>query len=71
MADIVIVFMNSARKKRAKRTEEYSVWNPPTSSCSPSTRSKGGRFTSAVTAMKKMAKGTTPSRRTFQLGMKP
>ena len=44
MADIVTVFMNSARKKRAKRIDEYSVLKPPTSSCSASTRSNGGRF---------------------------
>ena len=48
MADMVIVFMNSARKNRAKRIELYSVWKPPTSSCSASTRSNGGRFSSAV-----------------------
>ena len=42
MADIVTVFMNSARKKSAKRIELYSVWKPPTSSCSASTRSNGG-----------------------------
>ena len=29
-ADIVIVFMNSARKNSAKRIDEYSVWKPPT-----------------------------------------
>ncbi len=45
---IVTVFMNSARKNRAKRMLEYSVLNPPTSSCSASTRSNGGRFNSAV-----------------------
>ena len=44
IADIVIVFMNSARKNRAKRIELYSVLKPPTSSCSASTRSNGGRF---------------------------
>ena len=43
MADMVITFMNSARKNRAKRIDEYSVWNPPTSSDSASVRSKGGR----------------------------
>ena len=40
--------MNSARKKIAKRIPLYSVWNPPTSSCSASTRSKGGWFVSAI-----------------------
>ena len=71
MADIVTVFMNSARKKRAKRIEEYSVWKPPTSSCSASTRSNGGRFSSAVPAITKMTNGTTPVTTTFQRGMTP
>ena len=65
MADMVMVFMNSARKNRANRIEEYSVTKPPTSSESASTRSKGGRLVSAMMAMKKMRKGTTPSRMTF------
>ena len=65
MADMVMVFMNSARKNRAKRIDEYSVWKPPTSSWSASTRSKGGRFVSAMTAMKKIRNGTTASRMTF------
>ena len=65
-ADIVIVFMNSARKNSAKRIDEYSVWNPPPSSDSPSERSKGGRFSSAVEAMKKMMNGMKPSLITFQ-----
>src|ERR1700679_1707598 len=65
MADMVMVFMNSARKNRANRMDEYSVTNPPTSSESASTRSKGGRLVSATTAMKKMRKGTTATRMTF------
>ncbi len=65
-ADMVIVFMNSARKNKAKRIEEYSVWKPPTSSCSASAKSKGGRFSSAVMAMKNKRNGTTPRRMTFQ-----
>ena len=48
IADMVIEFMNSARKNRAKRIELYSVLKPPTSSCSASTRSNGGRLSSAV-----------------------
>ena len=71
IADIVTVFMNSARKNSAKRIEEYSVWNPPTSSCSASTRSKGGRLSSAVPAITKMMKGTTPVTTTFQCGTIP
>src|SRR5262245_24380271 len=47
IADIVMTFMNSARKKIAKRIPVYSVLKPPTSSCSASTKSKGGWFTSA------------------------
>jgi len=50
--------MNSARKKIAKRMPEYSVWNPPTSSCSASTRSNGGWFVSATAATTKMTNAT-------------
>ena len=58
IADIVMRFMNSARKKMPKRMPVYSVWNPPTSSCSASTRSNGGWFVSAIAAMRKMTKAT-------------
>src|SRR5882724_10292430 len=58
IADIVITFMNSARKKIAKRMPVYSVLNPPTSSWSASTRSKGGWFVSAVAAMRKITNAT-------------
>ena len=71
IADIVIVFMNSARKKRAKRIELYSVWKPPTSSCSASTRSNGGRLSSAVPAIRKITNGTTPVTIRFQRGIRP
>ena len=54
IADIVMRFMNSARKKIANRMPVYSVWNPPTSSCSASTRSNGGWFVSAIAAIRKM-----------------
>ena len=40
------------------RIEEYSVWKPPTSSCSASAKSNGGRLSSAVAAMQKMTNGT-------------
>ena len=60
MALIVIVFMNSARKNSANRMLEYSVLNPPTSSCSASTRSNGGRLSSAVAAMTNTKNGTKP-----------
>ena len=66
MADMVTVFMNSASWNTAKRIDEYSVWNPPTSSCSASTRSNGGRFSSAVAPTTKMKKGTNPRRTMFQ-----
>ena len=39
---------------------------PPTSSCSASTRSNGGRLSSAVPAMRKTTKGTTPVAMMFQ-----
>src|SRR6516164_9826394 len=57
-ADIVMTFMNSARKKIANRIPVYSVLNPPTSSCSASTRSNGGWFTSAHAAMRKITNAT-------------
>src|SRR3954468_20115095 len=59
IADIVMTFMNSARKKIANRIPVYSVLNPPTSSCSASTRSKGGWLVSAVAAMRKITNGTS------------
>ena len=54
IADIVITFMNSARKKIANRMPVYSVWKPPTSSCSASTRSNGGWLVSATAAITKI-----------------
>ena len=62
IALIVITFMNSARKKIAKRMPVYSVWNPPTSSCSASTRSNGGWLVSAMAAMRKITKATIAGR---------
>src|SRR5580704_8500509 len=70
-ADMVMVFMNSARKNMPKRMEEYSVWKPPTSSCSASVRSKGGRVSSAVMAIMKKMKGKKPSRIRFQCQKPP
>ena len=58
IADIVMTFMNSARKKIANRMPVYSVLKPPTSSCSASTRSNGGWFVSAVAAIRKITNGT-------------
>ena len=43
----VIISMYSPRKKSAHFIEEYSVWNPPTSSCSASARSNGALLHSA------------------------
>jgi len=43
----------------------------PTSSLSASTTSKGGRLSSAVMAMRKIAKGTKPKRIRFQCQMPP
>ena len=60
IALIVITFMNSARKNSANRIDEYSVLNPPTSSCSASTRSNGGRLSSAVIAIRKITNGMKP-----------
>ena len=71
IADIVMTFMNSARKKIANRMPVYSVLNPPTSSCSASTRSNGGWLVSAVAAMRKITNGddrgpaSTTGRRTW------
>ena len=42
------------------------MWKPPTSSCSASTRSNGGRFSSAVAARKNTTNGTTPVATMFQ-----
>ncbi len=67
MADIVIVFMNSAMKNSANRIEEYSVLKPPTSSCSASTRSNGGRVSSAVMAIMNKKKGRMPVWMRYQL----
>src|SRR3978361_1735431 len=43
-AETVTMLMYSARKNRANLIEEYSVWNPPTSSDSASARSNGPRM---------------------------
>ncbi len=50
----------------AKRSAVYSVWKPPTSSCSASTRSNGGRFSSAVPAIMNTTNGTRPVIQRFQ-----
>src|SRR5581483_2167846 len=52
--DIMIMFMYSPRKNRAKDMDEYSVMKPATSSDSASGRSNGWRLVSASTDVKKM-----------------
>jgi len=47
------MFLYSARKKSAKAIDEYSVLKPPTNSASASDKSKGLRFASASTEIKK------------------
>src|SRR5690349_10248656 len=51
---IRIMLAYSPSMNMAKVIEEYSVWKPPTSSDSPSGRSKGERLVSASVEMKKM-----------------
>ena len=50
-AETVNMLTYSPRKNIAKRIEEYSVWNPPVSSPSPSARSKGRRLVSPTMVM--------------------
>src|SRR3954452_7365173 len=45
-AERVTMLTYSARKKSANFSDEYSVWNPPTSSDSASARSNGARLVS-------------------------
>lgn len=57
-AFIIIIFIYSAMKKRAKGPAAYSTLKPETSSDSPSVRSKGARLVSASVEMNHiMAKG--------------
>src|ERR671916_800607 len=46
IAETVTMFTYSARKNSANFSDEYSVWNPPTSSDSASGRSNGARLVS-------------------------
>src|ERR1700676_3496722 len=50
--DTVIMLEYSAMKNIANLKLEYSVWNPPTSSCSASAKSNGARLVSATAAVK-------------------
>ena len=45
-ADTVVMLTYSANMNIANFSDEYSVWNPPTSSPSASGRSKGARLVS-------------------------
>jgi hypothetical protein len=50
IADMTAIEANSAACMSAQVIPEYSTMNPPTISLSPSGRSKGTRFTSAIPA---------------------
>src|ERR1700674_233291 len=54
--ETVIMLVYSAIKNMANLKLAYSVWKPPTSSCSASGRSKGARLVSAMAATKKQRK---------------
>ena len=69
IAHMLNMFIYSARKNIAKRNPEYSVWNPPTNSCSASTKSNGALFTSATDAIKNIANATNCGN-IFHLGIK-
>jgi hypothetical protein len=51
IAETVTMLTYSARKNSANFSDEYSVWNPPTSSDSASGRSNGARLVSPTIAM--------------------
>ncbi len=62
IAETVTMFTYSARKNSANFSDEYSVWNPPTSSDSASGRSNGARLVSPTIAITKTTKlGTSSS----------
>src|SRR3954469_20407907 len=62
-AERVTMLTYSARKNRANFSDEYSVWNPPTSSDSASGRSNGARLVSPTIATAKITKltGSSPA----------
>src|SRR3954468_4413298 len=53
-AATVVMLMYSARKNIANLIDEYSVWNPATSSLSASGRSNGARLVSPTIEMRYM-----------------
>src|ERR1700754_5217995 len=61
-----MTFIYSARKNSRNGPEEYSTKKPATSSDSPSSRSKGGRWVSARDEKKKMISIGNRSEKTFQ-----
>src|ERR671921_12002 len=61
IAETVTMLTYSARKNSANFSDEYSVWNPPTSSDSASGRSNGARFVSPTIAMTNTTKLGTSS----------
>src|SRR5215207_307834 len=65
IADTVTMFTYSARKNSANFNDEYSVWNPPTSSDSASGRSNGARLVSPTMEMTNTTKLGTSSQ-TYQ-----
>src|ERR1700744_3818126 len=54
--DTTTMFTYSARKNSANFSDEYSVWNPPTSSDSASGRSNGARLVSPTIEITKLTK---------------
>src|SRR5689334_5188976 len=56
IAETVTMLTYSARKNSANFSDEYSVWNPPTSSDSASGRSNGARLVSPTIEITKTAK---------------
>src|ERR1041385_359746 len=72
--DTVTMLAYSAMKKLANFMDEYSVWNPATSSFSASGRSNGTRLVSANAAIMKRTKLTICGNgpwKTVQRGMNP
>src|SRR5579863_1125151 len=66
MAQSMITFIYSARKKSRNGPEEYSTKKPATSSLSASSRSKGGRWVSASDETKKITSIGNRMEKTFQ-----
>src|ERR1700737_3247113 len=65
-ADTVVMLMYSASMNIANFSDEYSVWNPPTSSPSASGRSKGARLVSPTIAVT-YTRNDGSSRKTYHL----